>query len=626
MRFLALPLLAVVALLALAASLGRAGPRADFTLVQTEDAFTLDPQRMSWQQDIRLGRAIHETLAVVDGTPGGVRPGAAESWEVAPDGRTWTFRLRADARWSNGDPVTAHDFVAGWRRAMVPDVASDYAGFLEEIAGARELWAFRAAQLKAHAALPAAERTEARARAAWDEAMRFADANVRATALDDRTLRVELRERVPYWLSLTAFPTLSPVHGPTMERFGGFDAASGRRTVDPRWTHPGNLVCNGPYVVEDWMYKRRMRLVRNPRHWDRSSAAPATIDIVPISDGNTGVLAFDSGAADWLADVRAPYKAELVEQARRYEARHAARLAELRAAGQGIDEALAALPAPGPGERRDVHAIRNFGTDFFSFNCRPLLTGGARNPFADPAVRRAFVLAVDRAALAERVVRCGEPPAATLVPPGMIAGYASPAGLPHDAARARRELESAGWRDRDGDGTPEDAEGRPFPAVTILHSTDNPRYRNLSLALRDMWRQGLGVPVELVSKESKVMKESLRSGDFMVARGGWFGDYDDPRTFLEICRTGDGNNDRGYSCAEFDGLLEAAAREPDPARRLARLAEAERIVTDRDVPLLTTTHYATVMMYDPARVRGITHDPSFDQVLSDVRVLSPRRP
>ena len=621
---LAIPALLLAAALALAASLGRAGPRAEFTLIQSDDAFTLDPQRMNWQQDIRLGRAIHETLVVAGRGAGEVRPGVAESWEAAPDGRTWTFRLRADARWSNGDPVTAADFVEGWRRGMVPDFASDYAGFFEEVEGARGLWELRERQLREHAALPAAERTAERAAAAWDEAMRFADATVRLRAVDDRTLLVVLRERVPYWLSLAAFPVMAPVHRPTAARFSGFEADSGRRTIDPRWTRPGNLVCNGPYAVEDWTFRRRMRLARNPHHWDRSPGPPATIDIVPIEDPNTAVLAFESGAADWLADVRAPYKPELVEQARRYAERHRAELDRRLAAGESVDEALAALPAPAAGERRDAHVVPNFGTDFFSFNCRPSLPGGRANPMADAAVRRAFALAVDRGALAERVVRVGEPPAATLVPPGTVRGYASPAGLPHDPARARAELDAAGWTDRDGDGDREDAAGRPFPPVEILYSTGNPRYRDLSLALRDMWRRELGVEVELRSMDSKAMKERLRSGDFMVARGGWYGDYDDPRTFLELCRSTDGNNDRGYSCAEFDGLLDRAAAEPDPARRLSILSDAERIVVERDLPLLTVTHYATVLMFDPVRVRGITRDPSFDQVLSDVRVLSPR--
>jgi oligopeptide transport system substrate-binding protein len=120
------------------------------------------------------------------------------------------------------------------------------------------------------------------------------------------------------------------------------------------------------------------------------------------------------------------------------------------------------------------------------------------------------------------------------------------------------------------------------------------------------------------------MKDDLRSGSFMIARGGWYGDYPDPTTFLDLCRTGDGNNDRGYSNAAFDGLLDRAAAEADPAQRLAILADAERLVTEVDVPILPITHYATVLLFDPVRVRGITRDPSFDQRLSEIQMLVPR--
>lgn len=616
-----LPVILLLALVAGLASFDSGGPAAEFTVVQANDAFTLDPQRMSWQHDIRLGRSIYENLVVVDPASGGVRPGVAERWEVSPDGLRWTFHLRAGARWSNGDPVTAADFVAGWRRAMVPDMASDYAGFVAEIAGAAELWKFRTAQLADFAALAAAERTEERARAAWDEASAFADRIVGARAVDDRTVEITLRRRVPYWLSVLAFPVMAPVHRATEERFASFDAGSGLRRVAPEWTHPGNLVCNGPFTVEEWRYRRRMRLVRNPFHWDPDATGVRTLDIVPIEDNNTAVLAFEGGGVDWLADVRVGYQVEMAEQASRWLARHRARFDELRASGMGVDEALAALPAPGPGERRDIHVIPNFGTNFYSFNCRPTLPGGRPNPFADARVRRAFALAVDKRSLAERVIRIGEPVAGSLVPPGGVPGYEPPAGIGHDVARAREEFRAAGWEDRDGDGVPESEDGTPFPVVEVLYSTASPRYRDLSLAMADMWRSSLGVQVELVSKDSKFLKDDLRSGNFMIARGGWYGDYDDPTTFLDLCRTGDGNNDRGYSNPAFDALLDRAAAEPDPARRLVILREAERIVTDVDLPILPLTHYVTVLMYDPARVRGVTRDPSFDQRLSDLRAV-----
>jgi oligopeptide transport system substrate-binding protein len=110
----------------------------------------------------------------------------------------------------------------------------------------------------------------------------------------------------------------------------------------------------------------------------------------------------------------------------------------------------------------------------------------------------------------------------------------------------------------------------------------------------------------------------------MIARGGWYGDYRDPTTFLNLSRTGDGNNDRGYSSPDYDALLDRAAAERDPARRLAILADAERMAVEVDMPILPITHYATMLLYDPARIRGVTRDPSFDQRLSNIRVLRSR--
>jgi oligopeptide transport system substrate-binding protein len=367
-----------------------------------------------------------------------------------------------------------------------------------------------------------------------------------------------------------------------------------------------------------------MRLVRNPEHWDRSRQDVAVIDIVTIEDSSTAFLSYEAGCVDWVPDLRVGFNAELVEQGRRWLDHHRSVYDALLAAGKSVDEALAALPAPAPGERSDVHVIPNYGTDFFSFNCRPTLADGRPNPFADAGVRRAFALAVDKQLLADRVIRFGEPVANTLVPPYASPGYPSPTGLGHDPERARRELADAGWSARADDGVPMRADGTRFPGVERLYASDSPRYEGLSLALKDMWRRELGVQVDPKAKESKSIKPDQRSGNFMIARGGWYGDYRDPTTFLNLSRTGDGNNDRGYSSAAYDALLDRAAAERDPAKRLAILAEAERMVVEVELPVLTITHFATILLYDPARIRGITRDPSFDQRLSNIRVLKPR--
>jgi oligopeptide transport system substrate-binding protein len=522
--------------------------------------------------------------------------------------------------------VVAEDFRAAWLRAMLPDCGSDYAGFMLEVEGGRELAALRSRQLRDFAALPAAERTPERAAASWAESERAARELVRLEAPDDRTLRMTLRRRVPYWPELVAFPPMSPIHRPTFERFASFDLATGARRVDVEWTKPGNIVSNGPLALVEWRYRRSMRLAPNPHHRDAGSGIPRSVEIIPIEDPNTAVLAYEAGGVDWLADVRAPYRPELAARSMRYLERHRAEFDRLRASGRTWDEALAALPAPAAGESRDVHVVPSFGTDFYSFNCRPTLKGGRPNPFAHAGVRRAFARSVDKRALAERVVRMGERVAGSLVPPGSIRSYEPPSGLGFDAAKAREELAAAGWSDRDGDGMPEDASGAPFPAVEVLYSTASPRYRDLSLAMADMWRGALGVAVEVRGKDGKFFKEDLKTGNFTIARGSWYGDYGDPVTFLELSRTGDGNNDRGYSCPEFDALLDRAADEPDAARRMAILRDAERLLVERDLPILPLSHLVTMYMYDPCRVRGITRDASLDQRFQNIRLVEPVSP
>jgi oligopeptide transport system substrate-binding protein len=97
-------------------------------------------------------------------------------------------------------------------------------------------------------------------------------------------------------------------------------------------------------------------------------------------------------------------------------------------------------------------------------------------------------------------------------------------------------------------------------------------------------------------------------------------------TFLELSRTGDGNNDRGYSCPEFDAMLDRAADEADPARRMAILQDAERLLMERDLPILPLSHLVTMYMYDPCRVRGITRDASLDQRFQNMRLVKPVSP
>ena len=606
------PILALVLALLAALSFDAPLPPADLVIVERSDCFTLDPQRMSYQHELRRARVLFEGLVNLRASDCAIIPGVAERWEVSSDGLVYTFYLRADAKWSNGEPVTSHDFAYAWRRAILPDTAADYSGLFLSIRGAKRFFEARSAQL-----ITLAKGCDAQIAAdAWSATETDFRRNVGINTPDDHTFIVSLDHPVHYFLDLCAFPCFSPVPAATVEQFVSLDPQSGRVSQRHGWTKPGAIVTNGAYVPTVWRYKRDMRLEQNPYYWNQSAVRAKSIDCRTIENANTAVLSYESGAADWLTDLGPEYKTEMLAQRRTYLERFKGDVDAGLAHGELLDEIVGALPPPRSGERRDLRGFDAFGTDFFSFNCRDAMPGGAVNVFHDKRVRRAFALAVDKQALIDRVTRLGERVASTLVPPGSITDYPIVEGLGYDSTRARAELAAAGYEDRDGDGIVENAKGEKFPTVDILYSTASPRYQNLAMAMRDMWRRELRVAAECRGKDAKLYKEDLKKGNFMIARGGWYGDYGDPTTWLDLQRTGNGNNDRGYSNPEFDAMLDAADAELDPKARLAKLAACEKWLFTEESPLLPLCNYVTVYMYDPSKVTGMTEHPRLEQDLS----------
>ena len=176
---------------------------------------TLDPQGTSWLVEFRIIEAAFEPLLRVDPATGELLPAVAEAVPaVADDGVTYTFTIRPDAKFSNGDPVTAHDFVYAWKRAMLPEYGADYAGLFFKIKGAEDFYNFRANQIKEYAKI--AEKAGGgsidAAEGAWAAAEDFFAKNVGLEAIDDHTLRVTMREPTAYALELFAFAPFSPVH------------------------------------------------------------------------------------------------------------------------------------------------------------------------------------------------------------------------------------------------------------------------------------------------------------------------------------------------------------------------------------------------------------------------------
>jgi len=260
-------LLIVPPVLSWALFTGRAADdRADFVYVSGAEPETLDPALMTGLLDGRLAAAVLEGLTVYDPRDLSPRPGVAERWEVSKDRRTYTFHLRR-CSWSNGDSVTAHDFVYAWRRVLSPKTGAQYAYQLYDyIENAKRFYKGEIAD--------------------------FGRVGVRA--LDDRTLRVHLTGPTPYFLDLTSFMTYLPVHRGCVETHGF------------RWTRPDNIVTNGAFRLKEWRLNEKIRLEKNPDYWDVANVQLDTIDALAIDSRNTTFNLYATGGADLITDVPLP--------------------------------------------------------------------------------------------------------------------------------------------------------------------------------------------------------------------------------------------------------------------------------------------------------------------------------
>lgn len=606
------PFLLLLAMVGASVLSDRPAPRADFAFCNAADATTLDFARMSWMQDLRIARLLFEGLTRNDVLSREFRPvpAVAERWEVSPDARTYTFHLRPGLRWSNGEPLRAEDFRFSWRRLMLPDFAADYTGFFMAIEGAPEFFAFRKEQLRdAATRLPAIADRAARAREAgalWEAAQRKFDELVGLSAPDERTLVVRLRRPVPYFLDFTSFPIFYPVYPPLVRAHEQVEPGTGAILIDADWTKPPNLVGNGAFTLRTWKFKREMRFERNPHYWNQSEVRVDTMSIPSIDDPNAQILAFRTGALDWLSDATPGYVSEMLAQKWSFIEEHRAQYDRLK--DEGWDEAEIARRLPDD-PRNHIHAFPAFGTYFWNFNCTSTLPDGRPNPFADARVRRAFTMAVDKRVLVEQIRRRWEPVARSLIPPGSIPGYDPPQGLAFDPAGARTLLAECGYPG-----------GQGFITVELLFNPDS-GHEVIAQFLARCWQENLGVSCRLVSKELAITREEIKGTRFITSRGSWYGDYGDPLTFLDLHRTGDGNNDRRYSNPVYDALLERAQDTPDRAQRLAILRQAEEMIVQREAPVLPLFHYVNHQLFNAHKVTGITSHPRSEQALQFVEIM-----
>ncbi|MDX1498419.1 MAG: peptide ABC transporter substrate-binding protein [Woeseiaceae bacterium] len=476
------------------------------------DPESLDPHKARSTQSGEVLRDIGEGL--VGYTPtGAIRPAAAAAWQVSEDGLVYTFALRPDARWSNGDPVLAEHFVFALRRLVDPATAAFYAQSIAPIVNATAITA---------GARPPAE------------------LGVRAP--DDHTLVIELERITPYLLGLLTHPSTFPVHPGSVAEHGA------------AFARPGNLLSNGAYLLEAWEPGSVLRLVRNAHYWNDAATA---IDAV-----NYHVLPQE------------------VTELNRY------RAGELHITSNVPPDSFEQVRAERPDELRIAPYLAVY---YYGFNL-------TRPPFAgNRALRQALSMAIDREVLVEKVLGRGEAPAYSWVPPG-VADY-EPVRLSYadlDAAE-RHALAETLYR--------EAGYGPDNPAEIELRYNTSDTQRRVALAIRDMWRNVLGVETTLINEEFQVLLANMREAEVTeVFRSSWIGDYNDAHTFLSILESGNPSNMPRYASDEYDSLMQRAASRVDPQRRRFFLEEAERVLL-ADHPVIPIYFYVSKHLVSPA-VRG----------------------
>ncbi|KMK82747.1 oligopeptide ABC transporter substrate-binding protein OppA [Pectobacterium brasiliense] len=218
---------------------------------------SLDPHKIEGVPESNVSRDLLEGLVISD-VNGKTSPGVAESWDNK-DFKVWTFHLRKDAKWSNGEPVTAQDFVYSWQRLADPKTASPYASYLQygHLLNIDDIIAGKKSP-----------------------------DTLGVKAIDDHTFEVTLSEAVPYFYKLPVYVAMSPVNKAAIEKFG------------EKWTQPQNWVGNGAYKLKSWVVNEKMVLERNPQYWDNAHTVINQVTYLPIASEVTDVNRYRSGEID----------------------------------------------------------------------------------------------------------------------------------------------------------------------------------------------------------------------------------------------------------------------------------------------------------------------------------------
>jgi oligopeptide transport system substrate-binding protein len=468
---------------------------------------TLDPQLAEDTFSFPVLRDLYEGLTAED-RGGQIVPGVAESWTVDETGTIYTFLLRPNAKWSDGERILATEFVQGLRRAVDPQTASGSSALLAVIKGATDIIA---GQKKA--------------------------TDLGVTAIGDSTVRIELEHPAPFVLQVLSQPIAAPTH---------LHANANIRTLE---SGDKTKVSNGAYTLVSRIPGSFIELARNPNYWNASNVMIERVRYVNAESESTEIREYVAGQMDMTSTIPAP---DLDRVTQKY--------------------------------GNEIQSAPILGTLYLALDVtEPPLRDNRK-------LRQALSMAVDRDLIAEHLI-LGVTPAYTFVANG-IGGYKPPA-YPWSEWTRQRQLSyarslyaHAGYSD-----------SKPLHLTLYFNSGES--IQRLMIAIAAGWKQNLGVHTDLVSDEFRVFLAGRKDhGRWDVARLGWYADYDDPVSFLEVFSRNSSQNDPGYRSPKFNNLIDASRIEPNPDKRILLLQKSEEILLN-DYPIIPVYFYTARRLVKP---------------------------
>ena len=482
-------------------STGDAAQELTFVLSNIPDGLDPSVTNNSFAQYVLIN--CFEGLVTYDST-GTLVPGNAESWDISDDGLTYTFHLR-DAKWSNGDAVTAADFVFGWQRAVDPANASEYSYMLSDIG-----------QVVNAAEIIAGEKP-------------VTDLGV--TAVDDKTLEVQLNVPVSYFLSLMYFPTFYPVN----EAF--FNTCK-----DTFGTSPDTVLSNGAFKLTDYQpAATAFTLEKNPDYYDAAKVALDGLAYQVIKDSQQALMSYQTGALDMT----------LLN-------------------GEQVDQV------------KDDPEFTSVGAGYLWY-ISPNIDGVPE--LANENLRKAITFALDRDAITGDVLKDGSAPCYTAVPPQFATG-------PDGSDFSADQTKFAEFCAYDADKAKEYYEqakselGKDSFTFNMVVDADDAPQKVAQVVKEQLETTLAGFTLNLTVEPKKQRVQDLQDGNFEIGLTRWGPDYADPMTYLGMWVTGNSNNYGLWSDADYDAIIDECTTGDlctDPEGRWAALYEAEQIVLEQAV-------------------------------------------